>query len=418
MSHIGIDLRCLLTPHRTGIGEYTVELLSAVFALDHHNHYYLFYNSYQDVFLDLPQWEQANVHYVGTRWPNKLFNTIVATTRRPKLDKLIIDYSKKNNFQFPTTDARPLDYFFSPHLNFTALSPKTKHILTIHDISFEFFPKFFTPRQRLWHHLVSPKKQCERADIILTPSANTKRDLVDYYKINENKIKVVFPGLSSTFKSPLEGGEGDVGQSRTSPKPMRIGSPSSRRESADIRKKYNLPDNFILFLGTIEPRKNITGLIEAFEIFNIQYPISNTSLVIAGAPGWNNKKIYERAAKSKLRDKIKFLGFIKPEEKPALYAAASLFVYPSFYEGFGFPVLEAMASGAPVITSNRASLPEITGSAAYLANPNKPEEIAEGMRSLLNNQSLRSQTIKNSLEQAKQFNWNQTAQTFLNLLSS
>ena len=196
-------------------------------------------------------------------------------------------------------------------------------------------------------------------------------------------------------------------------------------EKYKIKKKYNLPDNFILFLGTIEPRKNIIGLIEAFEIFNIQYPISNTSLVIAGAPGWSNKKVYERAASSPLRDKIKFLGFIKPEEKPALYAAASLFVYPSFYEGFGFPVLEALASGTPVITSNRSSLPEISQSAAYLVNPNKPHEIAEGIRYLLNHNHnprnpleicvICAQT-KNGRVQAEKFSWNQTAQEWLRLI--
>ncbi len=407
--HIGIDLRALMTPMRTGVGEFAFELLNALFAIDETNDYYLFYNSSGDVSKNIPRWNKPNVHYVSTRWPNKLLNASLFFLKKPVLDKSII-----GNF----------DVWFSPNLNFTALTPGTKHILTIHDLSFEFFPEFFTPRQRFWHRLVNPKKQCAEADIILTPSENTKRDLVDYYKINADKIKVLYPGTNCHFEQQRE----TSFQSTETPRDSSFDVGMTEKKD-EIKKKYDLPDNFILFLGTIEPRKNIIGLIEAFELAhqtpNIQYQISDYHLVIAGAPGWNNQAIYERAAASPLRDHIKFIGFIKPEEKPALYAAASLFVYPSFFEGFGFPVLEAMASGVPVVTSNRTSLPEITGSAAYLVNPNKPHEIAEGIARLLNhnlcNPSHHQRNLcqqKNGLEEAKKFNWNQTAHAFLNLLKN
>lgn len=423
---IGVDLRALMTPNRTGVGEYTVELLNAIFNIDDKNQYYLFYNSSRDVSKHIPRWEKPNVHYVAMKWPNKLFNLSLKIFKYPKIDKSIIRNLKLG--------LRNLDYWFSPNLNFTALSNNIKHILTVHDLSFELFPEFFTLKQRLWHRLINPKKQCERADIILTPSENTKRDIVDYYKIDADKIKVLYPGVNCHFDRDSRRAEKSLDNRERDSSTM-LGMTEKERQ---VIKKYNLPEKFILFLGAIEPRKNIIALIEAFEIycqgvsspprggipFAGQYAptraqnIVPLQLIIAGAPGWKNKKIYDRANKSPVRDKIKFIGFVKPEEKPALTAAASLFVYPSFYEGFGFPVLEAMVADTPVIASNRASIPEITDSDAYLVNPNKPQEIAEGMKRLLNNKNLRDEQTKKTLLEAKKFDWKTTAEKWLQIVSS
>jgi glycosyltransferase involved in cell wall biosynthesis len=263
--------------------------------------------------------------------------------------------------------------------------------LTIHDLSFDFFPEFSTRKQFFWHKAIRPKKQCERADIIITPSGNTKRDIVDYYQIDPDKIKVIYPGVKRNA---------DDGQ----------------RTAVDgIRKKYNLPDKYILFLGTIEPRKNIIGLIEAFEFFRTKYPAVD-HLVIAGAPGWKNEEIYARAKNSTLADKIHFINFVAPEDKSALYASADLFVYPSLYEGFGFPVLEAMSLGVPVITSNRSSLSEVAGSAAYLIDPTRPEQLALAMNELLNNNNLRDRHIQKGLEQVNRYSWEKAGLEWLNTL--
>jgi len=363
-----------MTKNKTGVGEYTTELLSSVFALDKSNQYFLFYNSAEDVSVQIPKWTGENIHYVHTRWPNKLLNISLKLFNWPKLDKL----------------TGQIDVWFAPNLNFTALSKKTKFILTVHDLSFEFFPEFSTLRQRLWHKIINPKKQCQRADTILVPSENTKRDLVDYYKIPAEKIKTIYPGLSSIFANPVS-------------------------EKEKIKIKYNLPQHFILFLGTIEPRKNILGLIDAFEKSYSSLPLPY-SLVIAGAPGWKNKKIYERTEKSPLKDKIKFIGYVESEDKPALYASASLFVYPSFYEGFGFPVLEALASGVPTITTNRSSLPEITGPSAYLVNARYPGQLSEAITKLLTDQNLRERQTKNGLVQAEKFKWKKAAEEFLDTI--
>jgi glycosyltransferase involved in cell wall biosynthesis len=374
---IGIDIRPLMSATRSGVGEYTYELLNAIFAIDKTNQYFLFYNSAKDVSRNIPEWSQDNIHYEHKKWPNKLFNACIKLFNFPKIDK--------NN----------LDYFFSTNFNFTALSKKTKHILTVHDLSFEFFPELYSYKQRLWHWAINPKKQCEKADTLLTPSENTKRDIINFYRIPQERIKVIYPGVNCHSEQ---------------------GEESLSAEKIQTKQKYNLPTKFILFLGTIEPRKNIIGLIEAFEQ---SYPLLPTpySLIIAGHKGWNDKKIYQKFESSPYKDKIKFIGSIDQKDKSSLYSLASLFVYPSFYEGFGFPVVEAMAYGVPVITSNRSSLPEVADQAAYLINPNRPSELARAITEILNNQKLGEHFKALGLEQAKKFNWEKAAREFLQVVS-
>ncbi len=378
--NIAIDIRPLMNGMRTGVGEYTFELLNALFTIDRDNQYFLFYNSYSNISRNIPKWQCANVHYVYTRFPNKLFN-IAILSGVIKLDRLITRY----------TGAK-IDVFFAPNLNFINLSKSTKFVLTIHDLSYEFFPEFYTTKTKLWHKMIRPKKLCRRANILITPSHNTKRDIVNYYKIEPVKITNIYPGLATTLGTPT---------------PEII---------TKVKNKYLLPEQFILFLGTIEPRKNIIGLIEAFEQ---AYPKISKEyhLVIAGASGWKNSKIYDRANISPVRNKIHILGYIAPEDKAALYTAATAFVYPSFYEGFGFPVLEAMSIGKPVITSNRSSLPEIGGPATALINPNRPNDIAQALVRVLNNIKLQQYYAENGKIIAKNFSWVKTADEFLHLIN-
>lgn len=378
MMKIGVDIRCLMSPIRTGVGENAYELLNAIFKIDKENQYWLFYNSHTDVSEHTPLWSQNNIHYVATNWPNKLFNVAIKIFGWPKLDKLISRHGK-------------LDYFFSPNFNFTTLSKDVKHILTAHDLSFKFYPQFFSLKQKLWHWAINPQKQCAQADTIFTLSENTKRDIADYYKITAEKIKVIGGGLSEIFSKPIT-------------------------DKEKVKQKYNLPNKFILFLGTVEPRKNIIGLIEAFEQTYSQMHEPYYLIIAGSGRGWKNKKIYDRALASPLRDKIEFIGYVPAEEKPGLYALADLFVYPSFYEGFGFPVLEAMACGTPVITSNRSSLPEITENAAYLINPNRPAELAEAIVKMLTDTNLRERFKKLGLEQTKKFSWETAAKQWLELI--
>ena len=392
--NIGIDIRCLMKTPRTGVGEYTYELANAIFKIDKTNQYFLFCNSFKDNSQDLPKWDFSNVHYINTRYPNKLLNASLKLFGRPRLDKLI---AKTGGLKIENCKLK-IDYWFSPNLNFTSLSSNVKQILTIHDLSFEFYPQFFTRKQQFWHKIINPKKQCRRADIIVTPSQNTKRDVADFYGINPEKIKVIYPGLAEGFIKINNGP-----------------AFASLLWATAGKEKHNLPEHFILFLGAIEPRKNITNIIKAFEL--VYHELSSYYLVIAGAPGWQNQAIYDYAKQSPAKDKIKFIGYVEPGDKPALYSAADLFVYPSFYEGFGFPVLEAMAMGTPVITSNRSSLPEVTQNSAYLCSPNSPQEIAQGIKTILNNQPLRETLTQRGLEQSKKFSWENAAKEWLEIIN-
>jgi glycosyltransferase involved in cell wall biosynthesis len=418
--NIGIDIRPLMAKNKTGVGEYTEELLNAVFKLDKANQYFLFYNSYEDVSENIPKWEQDNIHYVLTKWPNKIFNASIGLFGVPKLDLLSFPRKRESNTAnldscFRRNDN--VDVFFSPNLNFISLSKKTKLILTVHDLSFELFPEFYTLKQRLWHRAINPKKLCKRADLILTPSENTKRDIVDYYKIPGKKIKVIYPGNAchSCDRPRCEAMAVEKSRNPGSPA-MDSGSWSGMTDKDPSTPLGMTIGEYFLFLGTIEPRKNIPGLIKAFEIFNFQFPISNFNLIIAGAPGWKNREIFDLIDESPSKEKIKYIGCVKNADKPALYSNASLFIYPSFYEGFGFPVLEAMASGVPVITSNRSSLPEITETNATLIDPNHPEQIAWAMNNILTNQTLRETQIKNGLLQAAKFSWEGAARQWLSVL--
>lgn len=369
---IGIDLRLLTTPHKTGVGVFAANLVQALLGRDKANHYVLFANRANG---SAPEefngWRRDNVSLVVTGYPNTLVSASAAIFGRPKLDKYM---GKK---------AGRLDVFFSPNFNFTPLSAKVKFLLMVHDLSFEFFPDYFSPRQRAWHAMVRPRQQCERADIIVVPSVHTKGDIVERYRVSESKVHVLSPGPS-------------------------IGAPSSE----DIQKKYHLPEKYILFIGAIERRKNVDGLMEAFLWWKKTHEARPYSLVLAGPIGAYGKAVLERVRS--LSDVV-WIGYVPDADKVGLYAGASLFVYPSFYEGFGFPVLDAMTLGVPVVTSNRTSLPELTDGAAYLVNPYNVAEIGFGIHRLLSDPSLAAWYRDRGLEQAKKFRWENAAEQFLQL---
>jgi len=376
--NIGVDVRSLLEKERSGVGEYTYQLLDAIFDINRENQYYLFYNSWKKVEEDfLSEWKKySNVHFCEFHWPNKLLNLCFKFLRWPRVDKLISSTGK-------------IDLFFIPNLNFIALSRGVQKIITVHDLSFEFFPKSFSWKRRMWHWFINPKKLIRSAQKIIAVSENTKKDLMELYKVAAEKVNVIYSGVS-----------GDDNFSGVEV----------------VKKKYNLPENFILFLGTLEPRKNIEGLIRAFEIFKIAKS-PGYKLVIVGPRGWLYKKILARAEKSPVREDIKFINYIAPEEKFAFYKLAKLFVYPSFYEGFGFPPLEAARAGTPVIISTNSSLPEVMGEAAIMVDPNNPAEMAKVMAECLADENLRAALIEKGKKQAEKFSWAKAINEFLSLIN-
>jgi glycosyltransferase involved in cell wall biosynthesis len=210
------------------------------------------------------------------------------------------------------------------------------------------------------------------------------------YKTSEQKITVILSGVRDIFR------------------PVSHNDPSL----LGIQEKYHLPYKFILSLGTIEPRKNLIALLRAFEVMHASgHPeLMKYSLVIAGEEGWNSGKFFEYVKKSPVKEKIILTGFVADEDKPGLYSLASAFVYPSLYEGFGFPPLEAIACGVPVIVSHTSALPEVVGTSALLIDPYRPEEILQSLRQLLLSKELRLAFRNTGPVQASRFSWVRTAE--------
>jgi len=381
---IGIDVRCLAEGRRTGVEEYTLNLLNSLFEMDQSNDYILFFNSFKSAKIDFSWIEKyPNVILRKFNYPNKLLNFLFWYLDWPKIDKMI----------------GGADIFFMPNIIFGSISKNTRLILTIHDLSFERYSKTFSWKRRLWHAFINPKKICQKADKIIAVSESTKNDIVKLYKINQDKINVSYSGVSEKFKA-LDRNNGDL---------------------IRVKEKYGLPYKFILYLGTIEPRKNISAIIAAYNrlqgdaVDSDNSEIQRYKLVIAGSEGWLGKKIFTEISESNRKENILVVNFIDETDKEFVLNLASLFVYPSIFEGFGFPPLEAMACGVPVIASNNSSLPEVVGNGAVMIDPDKPDEIYRALKEILASIELRESLIKKSLEKAGKFNWQKSAEEFLNL---
>jgi glycosyltransferase involved in cell wall biosynthesis len=380
---IGIDIRCLSDGKTSGVEEYTLNLLNNLFAMDQENQYVLFLNSYGETKFDSQTFQQfSNVKVKKFNIPNKLLNFCFWYLRWPHVDKML----------------GGVDVFFMPNLNFVALSKDTKLVLTVHDLSFEIFPETFSIVRRLWHQFVNPRRLCKLASKLIAISDSTKHDLIEMYKVPENKIVKIYNGASDDFK---EIGRNDV-------------------RLLDVKEKYHLPFNFIFFLGTIEPRKNIKAIVDAYDqLRSLKNPeLDKYKLVIAGGKGWGVEKILNHMRNAKFNQDIIFTNRITNEDKSAVYNLASLFVYPSFFEGFGLPVLEAMKCRVPVITSNCSSLPEVVGDAGVMIDPDRPDEIFLAMKEILLKKDFQIHLKEKQRWQAFKFNWRTTAREFLETLRS
>ncbi|OIO51858.1 MAG: hypothetical protein AUJ11_01345 [Parcubacteria group bacterium CG1_02_44_65] len=376
---IGIDIRVLARGVRTGVEEYVINLLSHLFLIESEIQYKLFYNAYRKNELSFEWPLRRNVELKNFKIPNRLFFVSARYFNQPKIDRLL----------------GGVDAYFNPHFFGAPVSSRCRKIMTVHDLSFEYFPEFFSWRKRLWQKfLMRTKKEARSADKIIAVSQSTKSDLVNLYGINEEKISVIYSGVGEQFQ----------------PISFEQNQPPA---AGDIKRKYNLPSDFILYFGAIEPRKNIVGLINAFEVLREKHRIK---LVVAGDKGWLYRDIFKTAKESKYRNDIVFTGFIEEKDKPCLYALAKLFVYPSFFEGFGFPPLEAMAGGVPTIVSNSSSLPEVVGESALMIDPNNIDELSWAMEMALTDSELRKYLIKKGIEQAKKFSWDECAKKTLAVL--
>lgn len=378
---IGVDIRCLVEGKNTGVEEYTVNILHRLFELDQKNSYVLFINSWHDPKAELGQFRKyKNVSIKQFHIPNKLLNLSFWYLRWPHIDTML----------------GGVDKFWMPNINFVALSNDTKLILTIHDLSFEIFAQTFSFKRRLWHHFINTRGLCKRADKIIAVSESSQKDIVEYYGVDPLKVERIYNAVAEDIEQ-LDHND-----------PRLI----------TVKEKYHLPFNFIFFLGTIEPRKNIPAIVAAFDqLKSLNNPqLDKFKLVIAGGKGWGVKRIFKVMKNAKSTKDIIFTSCITNEDKAAVYTLSSLFVYPSFFEGFGIPVLEAMRCGVPVVTSNVSSLPEVVGDGGIMIDPDNPNELYLAMKELLLNKDFYQQTKSKGLRQSIRFNWMTSARDLMTIL--
>jgi glycosyltransferase involved in cell wall biosynthesis len=387
---IGIDVRTLMDKYYSGVSTYSFNLIQELLKIDKENNYFLYYNSAKKI--KLPEFE-GNYSVVHTKYPNKIFNYLLQKNLSwPKIDNVL----------------GGLDIFLAPHYNFMALSSGAKKVLTIHDLSFLRYPEYFSRRKNFWHQLINIKKLAHNMDVIVAVSENTKQDVVELLNIDENKIRVVYSGLEDIFIKSISNLENNNSEKNL-----------DDIKCKDVKEKYNLPNKYILSLSNLEPRKNLKTLISAYnKIRDVNPDFNDIKLVICGARGWRYNNIFASIEKSKYKKDIIYTSYIDNVDKPYIYKQAQIFVYPSFYEGFGFPPLEAMASAVPVIASFSSSLPEIIDKAGILVDPKSSDELATVMTKLLKDERLRNYYIAKGLNRAKEFSWQKTAKTYIKIFNN
>ena len=369
---IAVDLRSLSSGAISGVENYCLNVVGNLLKKDNKNEYLLFYNSFSKK-------KSGNFHYVNSRtvnpgYPNKLLN-LAFKFKAMGIERLAGDF----------------DWWFMPNLSPFHLTSKAKVAITVHDLSPVVTPQFYDIKRRFWHQFLNYKQAFSRANLLFTVSEHTKKDLVTLFGVDDKKIKVIYPAVDHTTFNP------------------NVSEAVQRR----VRNSYGLPGDFYLFLSTIEPRKNLAGLVRAFELAK-----TPAHLVVAGRQGWKCRKTMQLLNTGKKRNKIKYIGYIKEADKPALYKLSRALVYPSFYEGFGFQPLEAMATGTPVVASNVTSLPEVTNGAALLINPYNPADLISALEAVQLDKELREALVLKGLSQAAKFSWSKSAEEILTSLNS
>lgn len=375
--NILVDIRLLGRGGLSGIEEYTRQITSNLLSIDRENTYRLFYNGVRKNPLPEDWVGRKNVEIIDWKMPNRLLD---ASSRF--LDFPPIDWLTKT------------DVVLSPHFNIISVK-KAPRIVTFHDLSFIHHPYFFLHRQKIWNWLQDYRRQALRAATVITDSQFTKSDLINSLGINESKIKVVYPGINTMFR------------------------PLGRNNQAlkHFRSRYELFRPFILYLGTLEPRKNIRAAIKAFALLKKNPRFKELAFVIAGSPGWLYKDLMAEVKESRLENSVIFWGPVENHERVFLYNLAEVFIYPSFFEGFGLPPLEAQASGCPVVVSNRTSLPEIIGQSGLITDPWKTEAMKEALQNIIESRTVKDRLVKRGLENAGKFNWQDSAKRILACLT-
>ncbi|MBU4349100.1 glycosyltransferase family 4 protein [bacterium] len=370
---IALDITPLTRRKRTGIENYIFNLCKNFPLVDKENEYVLFANSFghyeslKTAAEEVGVRNYQNMSAKISRVPGTFFKLLWKYVHAPSAERLVggIDI-------FHASDR------LDPPLK------KAKLVVTIYDLTPIKFKEFFTEKAARYFAEYF-KSVIPKADMVVAISQCTKNDILEYFDIAEDRIQVTPLAANDNYKRILD------------------------KEVIDgIKEKYGIDKNYVLFVGTLEPRKNIANLVRAYSILP-DYLKRDHLLVICGKKGEYYEEIFKTVEKLGLEDKVIFTGYVPDKDIPLLMNGAEIFVYPTFYEGFGLPLIEAMACGTPVISSNISSIPEVIGNAGILINPNDVEELNDAILKLLTSETLKNQLSKKGLKQARKFSWKTTA---------
>ena len=374
---IGIDYTAAVRQH-AGIGRYTRNLIRALAELDRQNRYTLFVAGGWGEGDGLGPWP-ANFSLRSVPVSDRWLNIIWQRLRLPL------------PIQWVTG---PLDLFHSPDFVLPPLG-RTPAVLTVHDLSFLRVPECFVPGFREYlERAVS--RAVGRARFILADSFSTRQDLIDLMGAEPERVTVLYPGVEARF-APIQD-------------PVILDP---------VRARYDLPPRFVLGLGTLQPRKNFDGLVDAFGRLlatrSNEPWLADLQLVIAGGKGWMYEETIAQVERLGLEKRVRFLGFVDDADLPALYSLAAVFAFPSWYEGFGVPILEAMACGTPVVAAKNSSLPEVVGDAGLLVSAADTDALAAALTRLLGEKDLRAELIVAGQGRARRFTWEKAAHQLMGL---
>jgi glycosyltransferase involved in cell wall biosynthesis len=361
---IGVDTR-LMHYQPAGISRYTWHLLQALAELDNVDEFVVFQHRKHRT----PLIQQANFRRATLFAP--VHHRLEQAMLTAELMRFRFDLLHSTDFIPP---------LYSP----------IKSVITVHDLAFLHYPHFLTTESAAYYGQID--KAIVKATHIIVPSEYTRQDLIAQLGSPADKVTVIHEAANPIFK-PL---------------------PFAETLHA-VRNRYHLPERFVLSVGTIEPRKNINGLLQAFAHLRDKYAPGDVMLAIAGSKGWLYEETLELVKTLNLETQVRFLGRVPDEDLHQLYVAARCHVHPAHYEGFGLPPLEAMACGTPTIVSNISSLPEVVGDAALLVNPLDFEEIAVAMHRLLTDDDLHAELSKKGLQRACVFSWERAAHRTLDV---
>ena len=373
--HIAIDYTAAVR-QGAGIGRYTRGLIRALSKLDHENLYTLFVAG---------GWGEGDGQ---GPWPSNFRVRAV-----PLSDRVLNILWQRIRVPLPIQVVTgKITLFHSPDFVLPPVG-RTPALLTVHDLSFLRVPEHFVPGFRDYLKF-AVSRGIMRACHILADSQSTRRDLIELMEVEPDKITVIYPGVEARFTQIHDS-----------------------ELLASVGKRYSLPPRFILGLGTLQPRKNFDGLIDAFRMLVAEDPgsqvLSDLELVICGGPGWMYEGTLEKVKRCGLEKRVHFPGFVRDVDLPALYSLADVFAFPSWYEGFGLPVLEAQACGTPVVAADNSSLPEVAGDAGLLVDAKDTGALARALHAVLLDEELRESMVSAGRVQASRFTWQEAAESLL-----